>query len=618
MSAPFTPASPPIFPEGTNPPFAASGDGLLLPRATRGISTSLDANGAASTSTLRSVFALILLFVALVGSPASAATVRRALVVAFNGSDRPGTAPLRYADDDGYRWRETLERLGVETSLLTVPDADTARLELGRGGPVTVPTFKALEAAVTLLAEKARADRAAGDTVDVLFVYVGHGQTDDAGRAYLTLLDGQLDQRTLYGEVVDRFGADAVHLIIDACHAGGVVGSRGADPALLAELKAALSREQLKARPHVGALFAESEEGETHEWSRLRAGIFSHAARSGLLGAADVNRDGAVAYSELDAFIASAIRGVKGARARLTLKTSAPVLFPDRQLVGPAPRGPVLRVPEEPAFSRLSIEDGDGVRLIDVNRQPGERVVLALPLRDAYWLRTASGDARLSAGELGGGITLAAAEVGARGGVEEGYTRGLFAVPFGRGFYEGFQASLDAPAVVFAADGRELATARPLLRFDGAWLGLGLAVGVPVTSAPLGARGVSAGVSLAWRSEGPVYLGARAQWTLASGAFDGASVHRFATGVTVGWRGWTRVAPFVEVTPQWVPTLVFRPGLTQGDLTGFGGRLSVGVMGSRDFLRGLRLAVTGELDAVPLDGERRASFLPGVELSMTF
>ncbi len=560
----------------------------------------------------------VALAVAVLGSSASAATVRRALVVAFNGSDRPGTAPLRYADDDGYRWQETLERLGVETVLLTVPDSDTARLELGRRGPVAVPTLQALEAAVTSMALKVKADRAAGDAVDVLFIYVGHGQTDESGRAYLTLVDGRLDQRRLYGEVVDRFGADAVHLIIDACHAGGVVGSRGADPALLAELKAALSREQLEARPNVGALFAESEEGETHEWSRLRAGIFSHAARSGLLGAADVNHDGAIAYSELDAFIASAIRGVKGARSRLTLKTSAPVLYPDRVLVGPAPRGPVLRVPPDSAFSRLSIDDDDGVRLIDVNRQAGERVVLSLPLRDAYWLRTAAGEARVSAGELGGGITLAAAEVGARGGVEEGYTRGLFAVPFGRGFYEGFQASADAPALLFEADGRESVSTAPLLRFDGAWLGWGLAVGVPVTTAPLGARGVSAGASLSWRSGGPFYVGGRAQWTLAGGAFDGANVHRFATGVTVGWRGWTRVAPFVEVTPQWVPTLVVRPGLTQGDLSGFGGRLSTGVLGSRDFLRGLRFALTGELDAVLVDTQRGARFLPGVELSITF
>jgi hypothetical protein len=490
-----------------------------------------------------------------------------------------------------------------------VPDADTARLESGRGAQVVAPTVAAVEAAVTLIAEKTRADRSAGDTVDVLLVYVGHGQTDAQGKAYLTLVDGQLDQQRLYAEVVDRFGADYVHLIVDACHAGGVVGSRGADPALLEELKAALTREQLKARPNVGALFAESEEGETHEWSRIRAGIFSHAARSGLLGAADINRDGAIAYSELDAFIASSIRGVKGARARLKLKTSAPALDPNRLLTGPAPSGPTLKVPPDAAFARLSIEDGDGIRLADVNRQEGEKVALALPAREAYWLRTAVGDARVSVSELKrGGFTLAAAEVGQRGGVEEGYVRGLFAVPFGRGFYEGYQASQDTPSLTFASDGSESVGDPTLLRFDGAWLGLGVALGLPVSPAPLGAKGVAGGVSLAWRSEGPWYVSGRVQWTLAANAFDELA----------GWRGWTKVAPFVELGPQWVPSFVVRKGLSQGDLTGFGGHLALGAQGSRDFLRGLRLAFTLDVDAVQVDGARRGVVLPGVELSMTF
>ncbi len=553
-------------------------------------------------------------FSSLAATPAPP-VIRRALVVAFNGSDRPGTAPLRFADDDGYRWKEVLERLGIETTLLTVPDEDTARLEAGRSAGVSVPTVKGLHAAVATLAEKIRVERAAGETVDVLFIYVGHGQTDDAGRAYLTLLDGQLDQQALYTEVVDRFGADFVHLIIDACHAGGVVGSRGADPALLDELKARLAREQLKARPNVGALFAESEEGETHEWSRLRAGIFSHAARSGLLGAADVNHDGAIAYSELDAFVASSIRGVKGGRARLKLRTSAPVLDANRAITGPAPRGPTLKVPLEAAFARLSVEDADGIRLADVNRQDGERVVLSLPWRDTYWLRTSTGEVRVGAGELGGGLTLAAAELGARGGVEEGYTRGLFTVPFGRGFFEGYQASQDTPPLAFTEVRDQLAPPE-VARFDGAWLGWGLSLGAPVMAAPLGATGISGGASVAWRSAGRFYAGGRVQWTLAVGTLDQAAVHRLATSALVGWRGWTKVAPFVELGPQWAPTLVVRRVGTQGDLTAFGGRLALGVMGSREFLRGLRLSLVADVDAVQIDGARRAVVLPGVELSI--
>jgi len=563
--------------------------------------------------------AALALLCALEARAGEQAIVRRALIVAFNGSDRPGTPALRFADDDGYRWRETLERLGVETVLLAAPDADTLRLEGTRGEPVRVPSWQGLEAAVTSVAKKNRADRERGASVDVLVIYVGHGQTDETGRAYLTLLDGQLDQRALYESVVDRLEADFVHLLVDACHAGGVVGTRGADAALLEELKTALGREQLKARPKVGALFAESEEGETHEWSRIRAGIFSHAARSGLLGAADVNRDGFIAYSELDAFVAASIRGVKSVRARLRLKTSAPLLDSNRALTGPAPVGPTLRVPSSAGWSRLSVEDGDGVRLLDVNRQEGERVVLSLPPRVAYWLRTPTGEARVGAAELSGTFALAAAEIGTRGGVEESYSRGLFAMPFGQAFFEGYQASQDAAPLVAqgVAVHEELPASAPT-RSDGAWFGLGLGVGVQVMGAPLNANGVSAGVSFAWRTDGPWYLGGRTGWTFASGTLDGASIHRLTAGALVGWRGWSSIAPFVELGPQWVPTLVFRVAQTQGDLTGFGGRLALGAQGSAAFLRGLRLALTLELDAVRRDGARPLATLAGVELSVTF
>jgi hypothetical protein len=41
-------------------------------------------------------------------------------------------------------------------------------------------------------------------------------------------------------------------------------------------------------------------------------------------------------------------------------------------------------------------------------------------------------------------------------------------------------------------------------------------------------------------------------------------------------------------------------------------------MGSRTFLRGLRVSLSVDLDAVQVDGARRAVVIPGAELSMTF
>ncbi|MFP2934827.1 caspase family protein, partial [Pyxidicoccus sp. 3LG] len=178
--------------------------------------------------------------------------VRRALVWPTTAATPPGMPPLRYADDDGVRWAETLRRLGVDVVLLTVPDSDTEELERERLAGVRAPTTAALDEAVSTLARRNAEDRARGRAVDFLFVYVGHGRTGEGGRAYLTLADGQLDQEGLYGRVVERLEADYVHLLVDACHAAGVVGSRGGDPLVLRRLRRALEQERLAGHPARG------------------------------------------------------------------------------------------------------------------------------------------------------------------------------------------------------------------------------------------------------------------------------------------------------------------------------------------------------------------------------
>jgi hypothetical protein len=304
--------------------------------------------------------------------PASGAPgVRRALVIAHNGSDDPRLKPLRFADDDGVMWVEMLQRMGVETTLLVDPDEDTR----DSGRPVLAgaraPTPQEVAREVARLRATHLAEREARRETDVLVVYVGHGNTDEAGRSYFTLKRGRLDRSSFYAQVVDALAADYVHVIVDACRASGVVGRRGqADPSVLEEVRGMLEREQLAARPHVGALFAESDTGETHEWSGIRAGVFSHVARSGLMGGADVNADGRVEYSELGAFITAALKGVKALPSRLTVYTFAPVRRPQRPLVGPAPAGPSLVLPAHLQDTRISVDDELGRRLADIPSNP--------------------------------------------------------------------------------------------------------------------------------------------------------------------------------------------------------------------------------------------------------
>src|SRR5437588_21373 len=49
---------------------------------------------------------------------------------------------------------------------------------------------------------------------------------DEHGRAFLALLDEPLTQDLLY-DLLGRLPTEFTHVIIDACHAGGVVGVRG-------------------------------------------------------------------------------------------------------------------------------------------------------------------------------------------------------------------------------------------------------------------------------------------------------------------------------------------------------------------------------------------------------
>ena len=438
------------------------------------------------------------------GASAQGAVVRRALVIAHNGSDDPSLPDLRFADDDGVLWAETLQRLGVETTLLVDPDAVTR----AGGRPVLAgarpPTPDEVKREVARLRAASLADDELGRQTDVLVVYVGHGNTDEAGRAYFTLAGGRLDKASLYSDVVDPLSADYVHVIVDACRASGVVGSRGGqtDAAVLAELRGMLAREQLATRPTVGAVFAESDDGETHEWSRIRAGVFSHVARSGLMGAADINGDGRVEYSELGAFVSASLQGVKGLPARLTIHAFAPTGEPRRPLVGPAPRGPSLTLPSGFEHSRISVEDADGRRLADVRRAEDQYVLLRLPERDVYWVRTPTAEARITLAELSTGMPqLAEREMQERGPAEEALRRGLFAVPLDKHFYEQYVAAAGLVPVDLArafppAEGGMLPHAllrRPALT--------GWDWGLTALRAPLGLKTFATGPSVAWRTE---------------------------------------------------------------------------------------------------------------------
>src|SRR5207244_11791453 len=89
------------------------------------------------------------------------------------------------------------------------------------------PSLQELDAVVRELGEKMRSDSERGDEPVLFLTYSGHGAQADDGPAFLAMSDGALTRDILYRKVLAALPARFVHLLIDACHAEAIVGSRG-------------------------------------------------------------------------------------------------------------------------------------------------------------------------------------------------------------------------------------------------------------------------------------------------------------------------------------------------------------------------------------------------------
>ncbi|HYO53344.1 caspase family protein [Archangium sp.] len=403
---------------------------------------------------LRCAPVTLLLWVALlVGSAASAtpARVAYALIIANNTGLEPKQAPLRYADDDGARYYELLSSRTKETVLLSVLDADTQALHPGLAARTRPPTRAALREALGRLNAHMAEDKARGDTPVLYFVFTGHGKRGPAGEGTVSLLDGPFTRTDLYSQVIAPSSAALVHLIVDACDSYYFVNSRGALPVAPAQAQAVqglLATRELARYPHVGAVLSTTREQESHEWSAIRSGVFSHQVLSALAGAADVNADGRVEYSELRAFVAAASQGVEDVRGRLEVSIQPPALDHSAPLVdlGDRARLGFLLLPAG-LEGRLWVEDSRGIRVAELHKERERSVVLGLPPGYGYFLRGTGREApfrftRAGAVVDGGGLSWRDNSFAARGAVEDAFQDRLFSVPFGPHFYTGYMASL--------------------------------------------------------------------------------------------------------------------------------------------------------------------------------
>lgn len=302
-----------------------------------------------------------------------------ALIVGVNQGMDADLPPLAYADDDAVRYHDLFRALGARAYVLTRPDANTRQVFPDVVGTAREPRAAELWKVVAALTDDiAQARRA--NTVSVLYViYAGHGGVDKDGHAYVTLEDARLGGEELGRRLVDAAGADQTHVIVDACYSYYLAYERGPG-GTRREAHSFSEFRGLASRANVGLLLSTSSARESHEWEGFQAGVFSHEIRSGLYGAADVDRDGRVSYREIAAFVARANQAITNDRFRPDVYARPPSgesEFVDLR----AGLGHTLTVDREARPGHYYMEDERGNRLADFHNAVGQVVELIRPQR---------------------------------------------------------------------------------------------------------------------------------------------------------------------------------------------------------------------------------------------
>ena len=382
---------------------------------------------------------VILLLLCNVTSPARAAREPVfAVVVGVNRPINSQTQRLRYADDDAILFHRLMDTVGRST-LLVEADATSRRVH-GDLGQALLPTRANLRRVLEATFAAMERARDLGQRPQFYFVYSGHGDVKN-NKGYLALSDGTLDSDDLAREVLAASTAINNHVIIDACRSYYLVHEKRAGGERR-PVKAFHHPLNLTQRvPHTGFLLSTSSAESSHEWAGFQAGVFSHEVRSGLLGAADANRDGRVTYDEIWSFIEVANSRIANERFRPHVFMRPPRNDGSRHLLDMQGfRGATLDVPATQS-GRYLLEDRYGVRLADLHSAPGQEVTLWLPraprpfdrlyLHDLnrlveYPITLQSGEERLVLASLGGQPS----SYREKGAAHEAFTR-IFEAPFG-------------------------------------------------------------------------------------------------------------------------------------------------------------------------------------------
>ena len=395
---------------------------------------------------------LALVLALLVFAKGAAAETRvHALVVgnnrAFAGATSgAASSPLRFADDDAAAFFEFIEQVALSGELLTVMDDETQRLYPSLVTRAQVPTLSALRHAVARIAARIHGDQAAGHRSVVTIFFSGHGAVGEDGTPALALFDGGLTHDALYRELLEKLPADEVHLLVDACHAEAVVRPRDAEIVSVSPGQANrfLLQNTLARFPQAGAILAATTNAKAHEWDAIGHGVFTHELLSALRGAADINRDHRIEYSEVYAFMAAANRRIDDVRAHLSIVAKPPdanrrAVLVDLSRFPPKRLAWLARVPG--SYGAVEIGDARGRRLATLHGDQEFAADVLLPAGGTLYVRAGEREARFSP-EAGDVVTFERLSFvnpssRARGSMDDAFRRGLFASPYGRRYYDG-------------------------------------------------------------------------------------------------------------------------------------------------------------------------------------
>jgi hypothetical protein len=496
---------------------------------------------------------------------ASARTKTYAVIVAENRSLDPNVKPLQFADDDGAKTWELFSLFADRAALFVVLDADSARMHPEAAAHAESPERAAIFDKLARFNVEMAHDVERGDEPELFFIYAGHGDVDGNGQGYVNLRDTKLTRAELYRDVIAPSKARFVHVIVDACKSYFLVNARGSkkwvDDRVSdeeaaggdAHLQAFLEEEQLERHPRAGVIVATSGTEETHEWARYRGGILSHELRSALTGAADVNGDGRVEYSELRAFLAAANARVRNPEARVDVFARAPALDRHRALIDLRSATAATRYLHFGAGlgGHFYVEDDRGVRYADLNKEPGATFDVMLSPKRGYFVRRDDEEAEV---RLGGGRSIEvsslpwrARAIAARGALDNTFREELYRVAYGRGFYDGFVATSGDLPVEEGAPFVVAEPPRPRPRHR-------LSFAYAFSTAPAGDAGVSQGVDVryAYRIWRALDLGVAGQFGYGTGS-AGESLSRAALMLTVGaeWRPVERLGLRLDTAIGW-------------------------------------------------------------------